>query len=190
MRSLLTVFLFVGLLWGGCAVAPDPGSEVDPGGQVDPGGEVAPDGESDPGNEVDPGGETDPGDEVDPNGETDPDDETDPGGETDPDDETDLGTLLMFHNNAGSMCLEALDWFNSIVEDYPTLKVEEHLTTEDGEVALMYELEAEFSASQGVSTTFGYLPIMFYQDQAFSGFNDEVRDALLRLLTEGEQNPP
>jgi hypothetical protein len=80
------------------------------------------------------------------------------------------------------MCLEALDWLDSVKPEYPALVVEEHLTDEAGEIELLVQLEAEFRTSQGVSTSFEYLPIIFFQQEAFSGFNDEVADALQGLL--------
>ncbi len=90
--------------------------------------------------------------------------------------------LLIFHNNSGPMCLEALDWLDSVRSEYPELVIEEHLTYESGEMDLFDQLRAPFSQSEGVSAAFGYLPIIFFKDRAFSGFNDDVRDALAALL--------
>lgn len=104
----------------------------------------------------------------------------DPGPET---------TLLIFHNDSGPMCLEALDWLDGVRPDYPALIVEEHLTYEEGEIDLLRDLEAQYRTSQGVSTTFGYLPIIFLQDEAFSGFNDDVADAMEELLRLTYEDP-
>ncbi len=93
-------------------------------------------------------------------------------------------TLLIFHNNLGPMCLDALAWFDTIESDHPELVIEEHLTTEAGERTLMWDMEAEYDGSEGVSNSFGYLPIIFVADHAFSGFNDEVAAAILDLLPE------
>ena len=90
--------------------------------------------------------------------------------------------LFIFHNNSGPMCLAALDWLDSVQSEHPALVIEEHLTYETGETELLAELEAQFQASQGVSTSFEYLPIVFFQGQAFSGFNDEVARMLQELL--------
>jgi hypothetical protein len=90
--------------------------------------------------------------------------------------------LLIFHNNSGPMCLQALDWLDSIRSQHPELVIEEHLTYEPGEVDLLNQLKAQCSQSQGVSTTFGYLPIVFFQGQAFSGFNDDIQAALATLI--------
>ncbi|MBN1511599.1 MAG: hypothetical protein JXB13_06260 [Phycisphaerae bacterium] len=91
-------------------------------------------------------------------------------------------TLLIFHNNTGPMCLAALGWLEEAQADHGALIVEEHLTTESGERDLLHQLEDEYPASEGVSTTFGYLPIIFFKDRAFSGFNDEVEASLGALL--------
>jgi hypothetical protein len=92
------------------------------------------------------------------------------------------GKLLIFHNNTGPMCLQALDWLNTVRGQYPGLVIEEHLTVEAGQMDLLNQLTARFSQSQGVSASFAYLPIVFYQYEAFSGFNDDVRDALAALI--------
>jgi glutaredoxin len=97
-------------------------------------------------------------------------------------------TLLMFHNNSGPMCLAALRWLEDAQVEYATLTVEEHLTTEPDELDLLYQLEAEYSNSEGVSASFEYLPVIFFQGHAYSGFDDEVEQALEALLQEEEGN--
>ncbi|MGD2108036.1 MAG: hypothetical protein PVI86_01465 [Phycisphaerae bacterium] len=92
-------------------------------------------------------------------------------------------TLVMFHNNSGPMCLDALDWLASMQLEYPTLIVDEHLTYETGEADMLTQLEADFATSEGVSVHFEYLPIIFVRERAFSGFNDEVADSLRELLS-------
>jgi hypothetical protein len=99
-------------------------------------------------------------------------------------------TLLMFHNNRGPMCLAALDWLETAKSEYPTLVIEEHLTYEAGEMELLGQLEEQFQTSEGVSTSFGYLPILFFREQAFSGFNDEIAEALEDLLTSVAESSP
>jgi hypothetical protein len=104
--------------------------------------------------------------------------------DTESEGEGEAATLLIFHNNSGPMCLAALDWLDGVKSEDPALVVEEHLTYETGERLLLIQLEAQFQTSQGVSTSFEYLPIVFFRDQAFSGFNDEVAEALQGLLSE------
>jgi hypothetical protein len=91
-------------------------------------------------------------------------------------------TLIIFHNDSGPMCLAALEWLGDVQSEHPALVIEEHLTYEAGEYELLLQLELPFEASQGVSTSFEFLPIIFFQDHAFSGFDDGVAEALEELL--------
>jgi len=100
----------------------------------------------------------------------------------------DPNSLLIFHNNSGPMCLEALAWLEQMQTQHPALQVEEHLTTEPAETLLLARLEGEFSGSSGVSSQFAFLPIIFYQDQAYSGFDEQVA-AALEALVEGTGTP-
>jgi hypothetical protein len=93
-------------------------------------------------------------------------------------------TLVIFHNGSGPMCLEATDWLATVQLEHPDLVVEEHLTTNPANLVLLAQLKPLYGQSQGVSTTFGYLPIIFFKGQAFSGFNDEVMSALAGLIEE------
>jgi hypothetical protein len=104
----------------------------------------------------------------------------------DGEDDGETYTLVIFHNNSGPMCLAALDWLDSMEPEHPALVVEEHLTYEAGETELLTQLEAQFQTSQGVSTSFTYLPIVFFEEQAFSGFNDGVAEMLEELLLSAE----
>jgi hypothetical protein len=99
-------------------------------------------------------------------------------------------TLLIFHNNSGPMCLAALEWLDGAQAEHSTLVIEEHLTYEPGERELLAQLEAEYPTSQGVSTSFGYLPIVFFGEQAFSGFNEEVSQMLQDLMDVAEGASP
>lgn len=108
----------------------------------------------------------------------------------DANDTSDADALLIFHNNSGPMCLAALDWLDSVKSEYPGLVIEEHLTYEVGEAELLVQLEAQFQTSQGASTSFEYLPIIFFQEQVFSGFNDQIAEALQELLPPGGSVSP
>ncbi len=92
--------------------------------------------------------------------------------------------MLIFHNSRGPMCLEALDWLADRQADHPALVVEEHLTYESGQSDLLHQMEAEFPASEGVSSTFAYLPVFFYRGRAFSGFDNDVAEALEDLIAD------
>ena len=87
--------------------------------------------------------------------------------------------IVMFHNGTGSMCLDALAFFETT--DYP---LEEHLNTETGFNDLLTSYIAEFGVSEGVSTSFGYYPIIFIEDKAYSGFTDEIEQELSSIIAE------
>lgn len=89
---------------------------------------------------------------------------------------------MVFHNNSGPMCLSALAWLDAIQSEYPGLVIEEHLTTEPTGLTLFMQLKTQYGQSQGVSTSFGYLPVIILGGQAFSGFNDEIQQSLTALL--------
>lgn len=83
--------------------------------------------------------------------------------------------ILIFHNGRGPMCLEALEFFETI--DYP---VKEFLTRERDFRTKLEEQKVEFEKSEGISESFGYFPIIFIKDRAFSGFNGEVKREILK----------
>jgi len=95
---------------------------------------------------------------------------------------TNPNALLIFHNGTGPMCIEALHWLAAVKPEHPDLIVEEHLTTDLNSLLLLEQLKVEYGQSQGVSTTFGYLPLIFFRGQAFSGFNDEIQRSLAGLI--------
>mgnify|MGYP001182343327 CR=1 FL=1 len=85
--------------------------------------------------------------------------------------------IRVFHNGQGEMCLEALDFFTEI--NYP---IEEFLETEPGFYQELNRQMATFDASEGVSEDFGYYPIIFIKNRAFSGFNDAIRNDILEVI--------
>lgn len=85
--------------------------------------------------------------------------------------------IVMFHNGSGPMCLDAMDFLETI--DYP---IEEHLDTESGFYTLLESYKVKYDGSEGVSTDFGYYPIIFIQDKAFSGFDDDIMNEILDLI--------
>jgi len=85
--------------------------------------------------------------------------------------------ILVFHNGKGEMCLEALEFFKTI--NYP---IEEHLNTEQDFTDNLNGLRSSFEESEGVSKSFGYYPVIFIKNRAFSGFNDYVKEEILKEI--------
>ena len=79
--------------------------------------------------------------------------------------------VVVFHNNTGPMCLEMLEFF-----DQNDIEYEEHLNTEDGFTTLLKSYKSNFAESEGISTTFGYYPMIFVGDRAFSGFDTVIEE--------------
>lgn len=96
---------------------------------------------------------------------------------------SDENTLVIFHNGTGPMCLEALNWLDMKQAEQPGLLIEEHLTTDAAGFALLEELTSQYGQSQGLSAAFGYLPVIFFRGQAFSGFDDGVAQSLAGLIS-------
>jgi len=86
--------------------------------------------------------------------------------------------LIMIHNGQGSMCVNQLEFLESIKLQYPSLIIEEHLTTDPGTTETLRQLKTDYTASEGISKTYGYLPITFINNHAYSGFNREVKERL------------
>ena len=85
--------------------------------------------------------------------------------------------LVIFHNGSGAMCLEALDFFEENDIEYT-----EYLNSEeDFRENLNIYKDAYNDVSEGVSTEFGYYPMIFYKGRAFSGFNDDIANTILSL---------
>lgn len=101
-----------------------------------------------------------------------------------------LDSLLIFHNGTGPMCIEALNWLAEIQAEEPDLVVEQHLTTDPASLALLGQLRLQYGQSQGVSTTFGYLPFIFFRGEAFSGFSEGVKQSLTWLIESIDASAP
>lgn len=87
--------------------------------------------------------------------------------------------LVIFHNGAGPMCQDAVDFIATL--DFP---VEEHLLGERDFIALMTTHMRGHPGSEGVSDSFGLFPIIFLGERAFSGFDADVAQALLAEMSE------
>ncbi|HQF36407.1 MAG TPA: polysaccharide deacetylase family protein, partial [Candidatus Dojkabacteria bacterium] len=85
--------------------------------------------------------------------------------------------VVVFHNNTGPMCLEMLEFFNQNDIEY-----EEHLNIEEEFTTLLRSYKADFTESEGVSTSFGYYPMIFVGDRAFSGFDSTVGEEIMDEL--------
>jgi len=87
----------------------------------------------------------------------------------------DPNKIVMFHNNRGQMCLDALAFFKE-----NELEVAEYLDTEVGFRDLLNEYVATDPESEGVSDNYSYLPMIFYQGRGYSGFDATIQQALLK----------
>ena len=87
--------------------------------------------------------------------------------------------ILMFHNGKGPMCIEAKEFLEGI--DYP---LEEHLNTEKDFISLLDGYRTKYPKSQGVSTDYEYYPIIFVYNKAYSGFNKNVKEDILKQIEE------
>ncbi|MBN2100389.1 hypothetical protein JW710_00630 [Candidatus Dojkabacteria bacterium] len=86
--------------------------------------------------------------------------------------------VIMFHNGTGPMCIDAIEFFEN-----ENISYEEHLTTDDDFVELLEEYKLNHEGdSEGVSPSFGYYPMIFIGDKAFSGFNDEIGNEIEEIL--------
>lgn len=85
--------------------------------------------------------------------------------------------VVVFHNGQGEMCLEFLEFIETI--DYP---LEEHLTTETGFYQTLESYKKNFDSSEGYSTSFGYYPIIFIEDRAYSGFDSTTKQLILNQI--------
>lgn len=103
--------------------------------------------------------------------------EQNPQDETNVQDEPSEEVLVIFHNATGPMSIEALEFLDTI-----EIKVEQHQTTDEDFQESLNASKADFTSSEGVSDSFGYYPIIFIEDRAFSGFNDEIKQEILDII--------
>lgn len=87
-------------------------------------------------------------------------------------------TLLVFHNGKGPMCLEAIQFFKD-----NNLKYTEYLNTQEDFNIQVSKYTSKFqNISKGVSTSFGYYPIIIIGDNAYSGFNTQIGEEILNNI--------
>ena len=82
--------------------------------------------------------------------------------------------VIMFHNNLGEMCLEAIEFFKTHQIEY-----KEYLNTDSEFRQILTQYQQEYPASIGESENYQYLPIIFYEGKAYSGFNEQVAQSIL-----------
>jgi len=85
--------------------------------------------------------------------------------------------LIIFHNGSGPMCLDALEFIKTI--NYP---VEQVLDYEEGFGEKFNKLKKEFASSEGIHPLFGYYPVIFIKDRVFSGFNETIKNEILKEI--------
>ena len=85
--------------------------------------------------------------------------------------------VVVFHNNTGSMCLEMVNFFKENNIEYI-----EHLTTDTDFGTQLNAYKGNVSKSEGISDSYDYYPIIFVGGRAFSGFNEEIGEEILKIL--------
>ena len=92
-------------------------------------------------------------------------------------DEVGTKELVIFHNGTGSKCIEALAFFDSMDYEYT-----QYLNTDPEYSSKLREYKQGFNVSEGESTSFGYYPIIFVEDRAFSGFSEDIEDIIKNIM--------
>ena len=95
----------------------------------------------------------------------------------DPQEEVSTEELVIFHNGTGPMCIEALAFFEKMGYEYT-----QYLNTDSDYSTKLGEYRQGFNVSEGESTSFGYYPIIFVGDRAFSGFNDNIEEIIEEIM--------
>jgi glutaredoxin-related protein len=77
---------------------------------------------------------------------------------------------VIFHNGTGPMCVEAINYFNA-----NNISYSQYLTSAPEFSTKLEEFKQRYgSTSFGISTNYGYLPIIFAGSNAYSGFNSDI----------------
>ncbi|MFW6110212.1 MAG: hypothetical protein ACOC6Q_02180 [Patescibacteria group bacterium] len=90
---------------------------------------------------------------------------------------TEKGKVYIYHNNQGSMCLQAIDFLQE-----NNIPYQEKLSSEQDFMEELDKMKSAHNSSEGVSENFGYYPIIFINNKAFSGFNQEIEQAILQEI--------
>jgi hypothetical protein len=95
--------------------------------------------------------------------------------DTQPDKSKQTKEVIMFHNGTGPMCVQAEEFFAE-----HDIKYQQYLTKQENFKERLAEYQGEFDgASEGVSENFGYYPMIFVGDRAFSGFDEQIGKEIL-----------
>jgi len=85
--------------------------------------------------------------------------------------------IVMFSNETGTMCVQAEEYFEEHNIDY-TL----YLITDEEYNTNVAEYKAKFETSEGISSAYGYFPLIFTPEKAYSGFNEEIGEEILSYV--------
>ncbi len=85
--------------------------------------------------------------------------------------------IVVFHNGKGEMCLEFLDFIETI-----NYTIKQHLTTDSDFYPLLENYKKDFNSSDGYSDSFGYFPIIFINNKAYSGFDESTKQLILNEI--------
>lgn len=85
--------------------------------------------------------------------------------------------VVVFHNNTGPMCIEALNFFSE-----NNIKIKQYINTENDYYKMLGVYQKKVPISQGFSNDFQYFPFIFVGDKAYSGFSQQIGDEILDLL--------
>lgn len=81
--------------------------------------------------------------------------------------------IIMFHNDKGSMCREAKDFFQE-----NKIEFKEILTTDENFSEQLNLYKKEYPETKGLSSSYGYYPFIFVGEEAYSGFNEEIKEEI------------
>jgi len=85
--------------------------------------------------------------------------------------------IIIFHNGIGEKTKQARGFVSTLT--YP---VEEYTYPEGSSKGYFLGLKDFYKISSGESESFGYFPIIFIGENAYSGFNDEIQEAVINYI--------
>lgn len=91
--------------------------------------------------------------------------------------------VIFYQDKKQEMTKEALSYSNTI--NYP---VERNVYSDPGSKDYLEGLKKFYKESEGKSEKFGYFPIIFIKDRAFSGFDQAVENKIEKIRDENYKN--